>query len=72
MAVAIIVSLMTFGAPAIAGGDQGGTPTQLVVTYDTNGGSTISPQLVSASGGRVVFQYTPSATASKAGTTTVR
>ena len=57
--VAIIVSLMTLGATAIAGGDQGGTPTQLVVTYDTNGGSTISPQLVSASGGKVVFQYIP-------------
>ncbi|WP_342420524.1 discoidin domain-containing protein [Paenibacillus sp. FSL E2-0178] len=59
MVVAIIVSLMTLGTPVIAGGDQGGTPTQLVVTYETNGGSTIAPQLVSASGGKLVFQYTP-------------
>ncbi|KHL96206.1 hypothetical protein QW71_08280 [Paenibacillus sp. IHB B 3415] len=59
MVIAIIVSLMTLGAPAIAGGDQGGNPTQLVVTYETNGGSTIAPQLVSASGGKLVFQYTP-------------
>lgn len=57
--IAIIVSVMTLGAPAIAGGDQGGSPNQLVVTYETNGGSAISPQLVSASGGKVVFQYTP-------------
>ncbi|WP_167549591.1 discoidin domain-containing protein [Paenibacillus borealis] len=59
MVIVIIVSLMAIGAPAIAGGDQGGNPTQLVVTYDTNGGSAIAPQFVSASGGRVMFQYTP-------------
>ncbi|OMF94694.1 discoidin domain-containing protein [Paenibacillus sp. FSL R7-0273] len=59
MTVAIIVSLMISGAPAIAGGDQGGGPIQLVVTYDTNGGSTIAPQHVAGSGGRVLFQATP-------------
>ncbi|MFX3631754.1 MAG: discoidin domain-containing protein [Candidatus Pristimantibacillus sp.] len=58
MVAAIIVSLMTLGVPAIAGGDQGGTPTQLVVTYETNGGSTIAPGFV-WSGGTLLFQPTP-------------
>ncbi|NQX46567.1 discoidin domain-containing protein [Paenibacillus tritici] len=59
MVIAIIVSVMALGAPAIAGGDEGGNPKQLVVTYETNGGSAVSPQLVPASGGKVVFQHTP-------------
>lgn len=57
MGVAIIFSLMTIGSPAFAGSDQA-NPIQLVVSYDSNGGSTIAPQFVS-SGGTVVFQNTP-------------
>ncbi|MEK4509178.1 discoidin domain-containing protein [Paenibacillus sp. FSL K6-2524] len=57
MVAAIIVSLLTFGSSSFAGGDQGGD-TQEVVTYNTNGGSTIPPDFVSP-GGKVVFQQTP-------------
>ncbi|QNK56923.1 discoidin domain-containing protein [Paenibacillus sp. PAMC21692] len=58
MALAIIVSLMTVGAPALAGLDIGGPPTHVVVSYETNGGSTIDFDHVS-SGGKLVFQRTP-------------
>ncbi|BFT76128.1 discoidin domain-containing protein [Paenibacillus sp. P36] len=59
MVVVIIISLMTVGAPVFAGGDPGYVPSQLVVTYDSNGGSTISPEFVSPGGGTVLFQHTP-------------
>jgi len=58
MAVTLVVSLMTIGSPAFAGGDPGVITTQLVVTYETNGGSAIAPEFVS-SGGTVLFQHTP-------------
>ncbi|WP_342476476.1 discoidin domain-containing protein [Paenibacillus sp. FSL H7-0350] len=57
MAAAIIVSLLTFGSSSFAGGDEGG-PAQEVVTYNTNGGSTIAPSFVSP-GGTVFFQQIP-------------
>ncbi|OME73987.1 hypothetical protein BK120_32430 [Paenibacillus sp. FSL A5-0031] len=57
MVAAIIVSLLTFGSSSFAGLDQQGN-TQLVVTYNTNGGSTIPPEFVSP-GGKVFFQQTP-------------
>ncbi|WP_227872179.1 discoidin domain-containing protein [Paenibacillus albus] len=58
MLVAIIVSLMSFGSPSFAGLDEGNVVTQLVVSYNTNGGSTIAPEFVSP-GGKVIFQHTP-------------
>ncbi|WP_220138873.1 discoidin domain-containing protein [Paenibacillus anseongensis] len=59
MVVVIIISLMTVGAPVFAGGDPGYVPSQLVVSYNSNGGSTISPEFVSPGGGTVLFQHTP-------------
>ena len=56
--VAIILSLMTAGVSAYAGLDDGTVPGQLVVTYETNGGSVIPPQFVS-SGGKLLFQSIP-------------
>ncbi len=58
MVVAIMLSLMAAGVPAYAGGDDGNISAQLVVTYNSNGGSVIPPQFVS-SGGKVVFQSMP-------------
>ncbi len=58
MALAIIVSLMTAGAPAFAGTDDGSTPRDLVVNYETNGGSTVAPQFV-LPGNRILFQFMP-------------
>src|SRR5262249_2954713 len=58
LVAAIIMSVMTFGAPAFAGLDEG-AQSQLVVTYESNGGSPISPEFVAPSGGKVVFQHTP-------------
>ncbi|WP_235959527.1 discoidin domain-containing protein [Paenibacillus silvestris] len=58
MVVTIIISLMATGAPVLAGGDPGFIP-PLVVTYDSNGGSTVPPEFVSSSGGTVFFQHTP-------------
>ncbi|WP_138754451.1 discoidin domain-containing protein [Paenibacillus sinopodophylli] len=58
MVIAIILSLMTAGVPAYAGGDTGSGSNQLVVTYDTNGGSAVPPQFMS-SGGKVIFQSIP-------------
>ncbi|CAM4510275.1 discoidin domain-containing protein [Paenibacillus endophyticus] len=58
MVVAIILSLLTAGVPAYAGLDDGTTPVQLVVTYDTNGGTVVQPQFVNA-GGKVIFQSMP-------------
>ncbi|MCG7408338.1 discoidin domain-containing protein [Paenibacillus sp. ACRRX] len=57
MVVALLVSLMAFGSSSFAGGDKGGD-SQKVVTYNTNGGSTIPPEFVSP-GDTVYFQQTP-------------
>ncbi|MNI03262.1 F5/8 type C domain protein [compost metagenome] len=57
MVAAIIVSLLTFGSSSFAGLDQEGN-TQRVVTYNTNGGSTIPSDFVSP-GGTVFFQKIP-------------
>ncbi|WP_177186629.1 discoidin domain-containing protein [Paenibacillus sp. CF384] len=58
MVFALIVSILTFGSPAFAGGDPGDIPTQKVVTYETNGGSRIDSEFVSP-GGTVLFQHIP-------------
>ncbi|MBM7567878.1 putative repeat protein (TIGR02543 family) [Paenibacillus sacheonensis] len=50
---------MAFGAPALAGLDEGDVPAQVAVTYDSNGGSLVNPEFVSSPGGKVLFQHTP-------------
>ncbi len=57
MVVAILVSLMAFGSSSFAGGDIG-ADSQKVVTYNTNGGSTIPPDFVSP-GSTIYFQQIP-------------
>ncbi|MFD0672723.1 discoidin domain-containing protein [Cohnella sp. GCM10027633] len=59
MAVVMVMSLMTFGSVSFAGLDTGlGPNTQIVVTYDTNGGSDIGHEFLQP-GGTVVFQRVP-------------
>lgn len=59
MVLAIIASLMSFGALAFAGGDDGTIRPPIILTYETNGGAVLPPDFVPSSGGILYFQRTP-------------
>jgi len=58
LGVAVLVSIMAFGSSAYAGIDTGGPKPVGIVTYNTNGGSSIAPEFVTP-GETVFFRRIP-------------